>query len=74
MTTATLDRRETLIRRVRDLPDSAVESMIEFIDDVTKTQRNAEYIAKIDKSIKDLEEGRGITMTFKEWEKKFCRY
>ena len=58
MTTATLDLRESLINRVRELPDSAVESVIEFIDDVAKARRNAEYMAKLDKSFKELEEGK----------------
>ncbi|GHS96821.1 hypothetical protein AGMMS50276_15850 [Synergistales bacterium] len=68
MITATLDRRESLVNRVRELPDSAVESVIEFIDDVAKARRNAEYMAMIDRSIKDLEEGRGIVKTMEELE------
>ncbi|GHV40363.1 hypothetical protein FACS1894187_21250 [Synergistales bacterium] len=68
MTTAALGRRESLINRVRELPDSAVESVIEFIDDVAKARRNAEYMAMIDRSIKDLEEGRGIVKTMEELE------
>jgi antitoxin YefM len=50
------------------LPDSAVESMIEFIDDMAKARRNAEYMAMIDRSMKDLEEGRGIVKTMEELE------
>jgi hypothetical protein len=33
-----------------------------------KARRNAEYLAKIDKAIKDLDEGKGITMTIEELE------
>jgi hypothetical protein len=33
-----------------------------------KARRNAEYLAKIDKAIKDLDEGRGITVTIEELE------
>ncbi|GHV50253.1 hypothetical protein FACS1894216_02100 [Synergistales bacterium] len=70
MTTATAERKKSLIRRVNKLPDSEIEPVIKFLDDA-KARRNAEYLAKIDKAIKDLEEGRGITMTFKEWEEKY---
>jgi hypothetical protein len=33
-----------------------------------KARRNAEYEAKIDKAIKDLDEGKGITVTMEELE------
>jgi hypothetical protein len=36
-----------------------------------KARRNAEYLARIDRAAKNLDEGRGVTMTFKEWEEKF---
>jgi hypothetical protein len=33
-----------------------------------KARRNAEYLAKIDRGMKELDEGKGISMTFAEWE------
>jgi hypothetical protein len=33
-----------------------------------KARRNAEYLARIDEAIKDLDEGRGITVTIEELE------
>ena len=37
-----------------------------------KARRNAEYMAKLDRGIRELNEGKGVTMTFEEWEKRFC--
>jgi hypothetical protein len=37
-----------------------------------KARRNAEYLAKIDKALREIETGQGVTMTFEEWEKTFC--
>jgi hypothetical protein len=34
-----------------------------------KNRRNAEYLAKIDKTIKDLDEGKGIAVTIDELDK-----
>jgi hypothetical protein len=34
----------------------------------SKARRNAEYLAKIDRAIRDLDEGRGITVTMEELE------
>ncbi|GHV31197.1 hypothetical protein FACS1894167_13190 [Synergistales bacterium] len=67
MTTATAERRKSLIRRVNKLPDSEIEPVIKFIDDA-KARRNAEYLAKIDESLRQAENGEVITMTFTEWE------
>jgi hypothetical protein len=33
-----------------------------------KARRNAEYLARIDKAIKDLDEGKGVTVTIEELE------
>jgi hypothetical protein len=38
-----------------------------------KARRNAEYMAKLDKAFREIEAGEGITMTFEEWEKRFCK-
>jgi hypothetical protein len=40
--------------------------------EATKARRNAEYEAKLDKAFREIEAGEGITMTFEEWEKRFC--
>jgi hypothetical protein len=40
--------------------------------EAAKAQRNAEYEAKIDRALDEIASGKGITMTFEEWEKKFC--
>jgi hypothetical protein len=37
-----------------------------------KARRNAEYLAKLDRAFHEIETGKGVTMTFEEWEKKFC--
>ena len=37
-----------------------------------KARRNAEYMAKLERSFRELDEGKGITMTFEEWERRFC--
>jgi hypothetical protein len=36
--------------------------------EAAKARRNAEYMAKIDKAIKDLDEGKGIKVTMRELE------
>jgi hypothetical protein len=36
--------------------------------EAAKARRNAEYMAKIDRGTKELDEGKGVTMTFAEWE------
>jgi hypothetical protein len=33
-----------------------------------KARRNAEYLAKIDRGVKELDDGKGISMSFAEWE------
>jgi hypothetical protein len=33
-----------------------------------KARRNAEYLARIDRAIKDLDEGKGITVTLEDLE------
>ena len=47
------------------------ENKIEASEEA-KAKRNAEYLAKLDRGIRELEEGKGITMTFEEWERRFC--
>jgi hypothetical protein len=37
-----------------------------------KARRNAEYLAKLERAVKEIDEGKGVTMTFEEWEKTFC--
>ncbi len=45
-------------------------SMEDFTrDTVMKAVRNAEYLAKIDRAYKNLEEGKGKTFTDEEWER-----
>jgi hypothetical protein len=39
--------------------------------DSDKARKNAEYLAKLDAARKDIADGKGITMTFEEWEEKF---
>jgi hypothetical protein len=51
MTTATLDRRESLIRRVHELSDSMIESVIAFIDDTEGHEPNDETIRAIEESM-----------------------
>ncbi|GHS85536.1 hypothetical protein AGMMS49957_01770 [Synergistales bacterium] len=42
-------------------------------DELTlKALRNAEYLAKLERSFQQAERGEVVTMTFKEWEEKFC--
>jgi hypothetical protein len=36
--------------------------------EAAKARRNAEYLAKIDRGMKELDEGKGVRMTFAEWE------
>ncbi|GHV56372.1 hypothetical protein FACS1894216_20200 [Synergistales bacterium] len=67
MTTATAERRNSLIRRVNKLPDSEIELVIKFLDDA-KARRNAEYLAMLDESFRQHENGEVVTMTFTEWE------
>ena len=38
-------------------------------DEEAKARRNAEYLAKLERGVRELEEGKGITMTFEEWER-----
>ena len=37
-----------------------------------RERRNTEYMAKLERGFREIEEGKGITMTFEEWEKRFC--
>ena len=37
-----------------------------------RESRNADYTAKLERRIREIEEGKGITMTFEEREKRFC--
>jgi hypothetical protein len=37
-----------------------------------KARRNAEYLAKLDRAFCEIEEEKGITMTFEDWGKRFC--
>ncbi|GHV40772.1 hypothetical protein FACS1894187_21970 [Synergistales bacterium] len=67
MTTATLDRREKLVRRVRELPDSTVDSVMEFIDEVEEHEPNAETIAVLE----DIEARRDMVGPFNTLEEMF---
>ena len=50
---------------------ATLERKIETPDEA-KARRNAEYVAKLERGMRELEEGKGITMTFEEWERRFC--
>ncbi|GHV48302.1 hypothetical protein FACS1894204_12490 [Synergistales bacterium] len=67
MTTATLGRRESLIRRVRELPDSVIESVIEFIDDTEGYEPNEETV----KVLEDSEAGRNLIGPYDSLENMF---
>ena len=62
---------ETVVVSRDSKPKVVLVSEAEF-NEMAKAHRNAEYLAKIDRSLSELEEGKGITMTFEEWEKTFC--
>ena len=37
-----------------------------------KARRNAEYMAKLERSFLQSDRGEVVTMTIKEWEERFC--
>ena len=37
-----------------------------------KARRNAEYMAMLDESFRQSRRGEVVTMTFEEWEERFC--
>ncbi|GHS85542.1 hypothetical protein AGMMS49957_01800 [Synergistales bacterium] len=45
MTTATLDRRETLIRRVRELPDEGIRMVARYVEEIEEHEPNEDTIA-----------------------------
>ena len=47
------------------------ETKIETAEEA-KARSNAEYLAKLERSFLQSDRGEVITMTFEEWEKKFC--
>ena len=57
--------REYIKSQIDALPESVVAAINNYID---KSKRNAEYLAKLDQSRKEIEEGRGIEFTVEELE------